>query len=123
MNTDSGKSALLNAVSDPVYQEVCDIVSSIPEISQKSDIEKSDIIQSVFSLACDVSSENERYKIDLMPRCPSCGSHDMASWEMATPQDSIELEHVTHAYWNSLTSDEKQKLIDSFIKDLAEGQV
>lgn len=124
MNTDSGKSALLHAVSDSVYQEVCDIVSSLPEISQKSDTEKSEIIQSVFSVACDVSTDNEKYKIGLKPKCPSCGSHDMASWEIATPQGYIELEHVSHTYWNSLTSDDKKKLIGSFIiKNLPEGQV
>ena len=109
--------AYLNAIEDPVYEEVDRILKKSPKTKGKDDIQLAAILRSVFSIACDPDIDGTFFKIGLPPRCPTCGSDEASYWEAFDPPKFLEkdIPHVTHKKWNTLSEKEKEDLVSSSI--------
>lgn len=95
----------LNGITDPVYQEVDDLLRFETRVRNRSDRERSEVLQSVFGVACDPDTDGDLFQMNLFPRCPDCGADDVETWEATEPPRVVDLEipPVTHAAWNALS--------------------
>jgi hypothetical protein len=103
----------VNAISDPVYKEVSQILKAIPANQGKSDIEIAETLDTVFGVSCDTAQGEREFVLNAPPCCPKCGSQDMSYWEATDPPEYSEqlLDTVTHNKWNCLSSTDKEKLV------------
>jgi len=68
------------------------------------------MIQDFFGLiASDPDPEGNSFRIDGLPRCPTCGGAKPSSWDLVKPAKAIDVEtyQLTHCRWASLTSEDK----------------
>lgn len=122
MRNEAGKIVYLNSFDTPVFDEFSKIFHQNIQIINRdiSDIEKADIFQEIFSVACDLASDNTPYKIARDPACPSCGKINIDHWREINPPEFIEIDikPVTHNTWNKLSQAEKESLVDQAIKKI-----
>ena len=109
-STGPGASALLRALDDPVYSEVDGLLCEMGAYSGKRDNERADILQTVFGAACDRDVDGSEFVVGAKPKCPYCGSRNMASWEpMAGDSDAkTSIPEITHETWARLTEEGKR---------------
>lgn len=107
--------AFLDALDDPVYDEVDHLLDAIGAYDGKTPQQRGEILQNIFGAACDLGSDGSELRIGLMPKCPTCSSDQMASWSIAKPLQSYDgpLDSVTHSAWQLLSRDEKIRLLRS----------
>ena len=117
----------LNAFDDEVFNEVSIICKRILRIFKHlSDLERSDVFQTIFSVACDggTGSDENSYCIMRKPTCPYCGQENVGCWNPTEPPEYIDedVKPVTHKHWSKLTKQQKygaiyQAMTDYFSKE------
>jgi len=104
-----GELAILDALHDEVYDEVDTILKKLPETRGMSALKLSDLLQGVFSVACDPSASGCEYSIVAEAACPGCGAADSVSWVASEPPviRELQLESPTHKNWLRLSASGK----------------
>ena len=128
MRNQSGDLVYLNACQDSVFDETQKLFKEIKlKFKEIYHTNESDVFQNIFSVTCDISSDNTFFNIMQKPLCPTCGKFEVElSWGPTNPPEYIEknIAPVTHAHWNKLTEKEKKILIsdaiDSYLRTHAE---
>lgn len=109
------EAAYLNALKDPTYDEVHQLVKASAKMVHKSANMLADALRKIYgAVACDPSSAGGAYELAGSPKCPSCGRRNMAAWEATEPSEYVEKEvrPVTHSDWNQLSSEEKMHKVE-----------
>ncbi len=117
LRNSSGEIKYVNAILDPVYDEVSTILKLMSTNQGKSEIELAEIQRMVFGASCDVNKGESEYRLNAKPVCPTCRSQEMSYWEATEPPEYIEqeLNTVTHNKWNSLSAiDKETRIIKAF---------
>lgn len=113
--------AYLNAIQDSTYQEVNGLLKSHPQLRELKPNALASLLRKSYGLiACDPDQGGNAFQIGLFPKCPSCGSQEMASWEATEPPEFTdkEISPVTHGEWSLLTGDEKTAKVDQALRQL-----
>lgn len=97
--------AYLFALEDPVYREVSALIDELPETRGRSELQRADLLQEVFGVACDPAPDGSRYKIGFPP-CPTCGTHKLDTWSVLDAYNGPVLP-VTHQAWNAASKAQK----------------
>jgi hypothetical protein len=120
MRSVNGQVVYLNALSDPVFEEMNELLHEVCEQNSLDEFQYADLIHNIFGLACDLDSEGNEYSTDNQPNCPNCGCNDPSSWDEVYPPELIELNLpiVTHNRWLKLTKFEKLNLVSYAINSL-----
>lgn len=118
MRSKSGRySVYLNALADPVFDEVAGIVKASQLAGNLSDLQITDVQQKAFGIACDPSPDGSPFQIGKPPQCPICGSNPSES-SIAMPEVMVDLPVPTHDDWNRLSEREKVERVEKFITSL-----
>ena len=113
--------AYLDAMQDSTYQEVNGLLKLHARWRELKPNELADVLRKSYGLiACDPDQAGQPFQIGMFPKCPSCGSQEMASWEATDPPVFIEMEisPVTHMSWSSLSDAEKTTKVAQALKQL-----
>ncbi|WP_431822661.1 hypothetical protein [Burkholderia sp. F1] len=119
--SENGKVVYLNAFEDQTFKEVDNLLCLHSKTSALDSLDRAKILHKIYGkLACDRDESGSIFSIEASPPCPVCGSQAIASWESINPAEVVDLElsNVTHFYWNSLTFDEKGKMVDMELSGL-----
>jgi len=119
---ESGEAAFLDALNDSVFLETYELVKRHPRIASLPEAERGRIQQAVFPVACDKTVRGESLQIGLQPKCPSCGSRNMESWQQVMPSRLWLLPLVRHDSWNAKTVAEKTAAINYGVQELIQGR-
>jgi hypothetical protein len=105
----------LNAITDPVYEEVDRLLRFETRVGSRSERERAEILQSLFGVACDPDEDGGLFQMNLLPRCPDCGAEEIADYASTEPPRIVDLEipHVTHDQWNALNQAEKLRVLEN----------
>lgn len=117
-SVDGSDEAYLNALNDPTYDEVHQLLKFNVKMAHKSANALADIIRKIYgAVACDPDGAGDIYQLAGSPKCPSCGSQEIALWQATEPPEYIEKEvkPVTHTIWNQLSSEEKALKVDTVL--------
>lgn len=108
----------LNGLTDPVYEEVARLLRLETSVGSRSEMEQSDLLQTIFGVACDPDVDGGLFQMNLLPRCPDCGSEEIIHYVAAEPPRIVDLEipHVTHHRWNALNQAEKLLVLENELK-------
>jgi len=117
LRSSSGETVYINAMSDSTYQEVDQLMKKLPVNQGVSAVKLAEILRKIFGIACDIDSKGQLFSINTKPKCPSCGSNEMSYWEATEPPEYVDKEfpNVTHDKWQSMTDNEKLKLLSDSI--------
>lgn len=117
----NGTEALLNALSDPVYDEVDGIIQRHPKLRGLTRNQQAQVLRLVFGVSCDLDEDGSLFRIGLNPRCPICGNRDITFWQATEPPIVIEkdLPLVTHENWQKLGPTQKKQLVNSELRRLS----
>jgi hypothetical protein len=106
-----GTAVAMDGLKDVVYREVDDLLRVTGAYGNGTDIQRAELLQAVFGVACDKDEDGTEFRIGSMPRCPKCGSRRMASWEPTRfpydYRDSVPL--VTHNDWTNLSIHQRKR--------------
>lgn len=116
MRTEDSQQAFLDAISDAVFEESSEMVERHPQVIGLKPHELGKLTQAVFAVTCDKTLDGGSYEIGMPPKCPSCGSHKMASWQPLRPIRDWPLPSVEHQTWNAKSAPEKIVAIDTAIR-------
>jgi hypothetical protein len=106
----SPEPGMLQALDDPIYSEVDDLLRELGAFDGKTENEQPDLLQSVFGVACDHAPDGTSVQIGRKAPCPVCGTRKMASWEpIGAYMGSVF--NVTHVHWQTLGRAQKKALI------------
>ena len=113
LRNNEGDLAYLDGISDPVYQEVEDLLKQLPALQNKSAVVLAEFLRKVFGVACDPDAKGNLFSIGGDPVCPSCGERNASYWEATEPPEYLEIElpAVTHKKWFRLSEPEKLSLL------------
>lgn len=109
----------LDAIEDVSYSEVSDELKISNLTKDKSELERSGILQEIFGIvACDPDIDGVYFEIGLPPPCPNCANQKVSSWRMIEPAETLEigLDQVTHVIWNGLARLDKINRINKVLK-------
>lgn len=112
----NGNVAYLNAIKDPTYKEVSDILKDNSCIFALADTERANILRRIYgNVACDSDSAGLPFSINAFPQCKKCGSQNISTWSPKLPTQFLDIyiPPVTHNQWNSLNNSEKQILVNA----------
>ena len=112
-STGKGATAYLNALDDPVYDEVTAILLDSPHSRRMTARQRADVLQSLFGVACDRDSDGSEFEIGRPPACPKCGSCQPESWEVCDPPKwkDEEVPTVSHEQWFKLGEQERKAVV------------
>jgi len=103
---------LVVCFSDPVFQEVGELVDEFLEPLGKADWQQSRCFDLVFGIACDPSPSGYPYDFTGKIWCPICGSANEGYGPEASPRiESMDLPYITHNAWQQLSKAEKREQI------------
>jgi len=104
--------ALVEAIGDPVFEEVGAIVEDLLTAAGKRNW-LGHCFERVFGIACDPAPSGQRYSLTEKVRCPICGSTDLVRYGPGEPPqvDTVELPVVTYSAWQQLSYEEKREKI------------
>jgi DNA-directed RNA polymerase subunit RPC12/RpoP len=118
---ETDEAAFLDALNDSAFLESYEFVKDHAQLANHTDIDRGRIQQAVFSSVCDKTARGETLRIGLRPKCRSCGSRNMASWQQRMPIKEWPLPTVTHDCWEEKTATEKRAAIDDGIQQVLKG--
>jgi hypothetical protein len=110
--------AHLDALADPTYKEVDALLAGLPGIIQVKASKRAEILRQIYGLvACDPTPDGKPFQIGLHPRCPTCSSHAMRSWQEVQPAQFADyaVPSVTHSLWLSLTEEQKITRVNRYV--------
>jgi predicted nucleic-acid-binding Zn-ribbon protein len=113
--------AYMDALQDSTYQEVNGLLKLHARLRELKPNELAAVLRKSYGLiACDPDQAGQPFQIGMFPKCPSCGSQEMASWEATDPPVFIEMEisPVTHTVWFSLSEAEKVFKVNQGLEQL-----
>lgn len=118
----SGELAYLDAISDPVYQEVDDLLKML-QGENSGPVKRAELQREIFGVTCDPDSSGQTFSINAKPVCPSCGASEMSYWEATDPPEHIEKEvrGVSHRRWNQLSREGKVECLARSIKEVKQS--
>jgi hypothetical protein len=102
--------AYLNALDDPTYKEVDNILAKQPTLTQVVPVKRANILRRIYgAAACDPPPDGGDFQIGRHPQCPVCHSAVMRSWKESEPIEFIDADipSVTHAVWQSLSAEQR----------------
>jgi len=106
------ETAFLDALNDSAFLESYELLKRHPRVANESEASRGKIQQFVFQVACDKTENGESFQIGLSPKCPSCGSRNMETWQQVIPVRAWPLPTVMHKSWDAKTIAEKTAAID-----------
>lgn len=111
------ESRYLYAIGDVVFAEVSKLIASNDRTKDLNDGDRATILHSIFGVACDKASDGSTFKIGYEQTCSVCGTKKMKNCFQIFPFEVVEkdVQETTYHEWNSLSEDEKFKLIDKAI--------
>lgn len=114
-NNSNNRLLYLNAMEDPTFLEVSNLVKKNPRLNGLKESEKSEVFQRVVGKAYD--SDEGQYGIGTFPMCVVCGSSEVESYKEIIPPEfiNIDVPVATSEKWQKLTDEEKKNLIDVWI--------
>lgn len=114
----TGVAIAVDTWSDPVFQEVRDLVASVAP-DGLAPRRLGQLVQVAFSAACDTDDAGLPYSVDALPRCPSCGSNRMSRWQATEPPVFVEdeLREATHDTWRSLSQGDRTARMRAAVAD------
>lgn len=116
-----GELRVLHAMEDRTYDEVETLLQADARIARLAARHRAAILLEVYgAAACDPDAFDRSWRIGTHGRCPSCGSGVRRSWELASPAVTLDVDvpHVTHARWDSLSPDRKLARVRSITDNL-----
>jgi hypothetical protein len=113
MRSIGGSFVYLDAISDPVFAELEELIREVCTSKKLNESQYSDLIQSLFGLTCDLDPEDNEYSIMNRPICPNCGFNEPSCWDEVYPYEFVDMNVpvVTHNHWEKLTKLEKLNLL------------
>ena len=112
----SDETVFLDSFEDIQFDEVSKSIEGLKAVRSLSVPDRAKLQHVVFSLTCDVTPEGHLVRIGLLPRCPSCGSRRMESWQPTAPIRDWALPAVTHKSWVAKSSVEKALAIGETVR-------
>lgn len=114
LRSESDELIYLDAVNSNAFNELSELLNNNSQLKKRKDIDKSDIVQNIFSLVCDLSSQGNIYQIQKFPNCLQCGSSRMDCWSSIYPYEIVEMEVNSPTFfdWDRLTKEQKRDMID-----------
>jgi len=116
MRSEFGEEVYLEATRNVAFNEIADIVEIHPLLLGADQNKIADVVQVVFSEACDPSEKGGVFRIGVHPTCPICSSLDMLSWNEIHPVQHSSIPEVTQNKWAGMTESEKLKAVDKAIR-------
>ena len=117
LRNDSNEVRYLNTFSDPLFDEIATLIKCNDNVKNRENINLRSLIQSILSIAIDLSSNGSPFKIGEKEKCPKCNSTKRVSWGQIYPVIVVDTDitEVTHNHWNSLSSEDKKSLVNEAI--------
>ncbi len=108
----SNRLLFLDALNDPVYEEVAAILTNIRAAPKEGTVEFADILHGLFHVACD-KPQGEKCGIGTEPVCTYCGHNVPTSWRESSPPvlTACDVPSVTHNEWDGLSKEQKVKRV------------
>jgi len=106
------------AINDEVYDEVDKMLASLQDLKQKNGQGKSEILQKIFGIACDLDVDGSEFQIGSQPKCPECGSRKMYSCDLPSEPSTEEIQEITHDSWQKLTPTAKLERLRNRLEKL-----
>jgi len=102
--------ALVQAVDDPIFEEIASIVKDFVTAAGKKNW-YANCFEQVFGIACDLAPSGQSYSLAEKVRCPTCGSTELARYGPGEPPqvDTVELPCVTYNAWQQLSYGERKE--------------
>lgn len=119
LRSETGQLAYLNALNDPVYEEVSGLLERNDRVRDLSAYERSNVLRRIYGyVACDKAEDGSVLAIGAHPVCPHCGSREIKSWIYKSPPEFVEgaLGHVSHNGWLSMSETEKIDALDEGVR-------
>lgn len=114
-----GSEVYLNAIEDTAFNELNRMIKNNDLTKNMSARERAKILHSVYGITCDEDEDEDgtTFQINLDPKCPNCGKHEMTCLDEVRPPVIIDIDipRVEHKKWNTFMEEEK---IDLFHKAL-----
>ena len=120
LRSPSGAVVYLDALRDKTYEEVDQLLAAHEKTGGLSAFDRSKVLRRVYGeIACDKDNDGNPFVLGAHPACPVCGNQEMASWEFKEPPELVDvaMEPVTHNRWNSLSGNEKLRLLEQSLSD------
>jgi hypothetical protein len=119
-----GTLAYEDGLDDSAFADVNEVIDSLPFAKSLPDWRRGDLGRSLFERTCDVDVDGSRFGIGVPPRCDVCGSNQVVDFRPSEPPAFVEVDvpHVTHTEWSSLTSDEKRVRLTVAARDFLSSE-
>lgn len=104
----SGEVRYVDCFDDLVFSEIAGIVDTLL-VAPLDDARAAGVQREAFSLACDSSSNGERFEVGVAPRCPHCGASRGERGQV--PVDFVVLDAVTHNTWEATSPAQRRELV------------
>jgi hypothetical protein len=120
LRSSSGSVTYLDAFQDKTYEDVDQLLAAYAKTGGLSAFDRAQVLRRVYGeIACDKDGDGNPFVLGAHPVCPVCGNQEMASWEFKEPLELVDvaIEPVTHNRWNSLSRDEKLRLVEQSLSD------
>jgi hypothetical protein len=120
MRSESDEIAILDAFEVREYTEVGEMLDGHPRVKIKSDFERAGVLKRIFGELCDPSPDGTHYSIVRRPRCPECGSTEMAAWGPVDPPQGVDQDvpMISVSKWRSMDCRDKDRVLDSVLNRL-----
>ena len=109
---DSSEFRYLNANRDAVFSEVDHILSGADSYCSMDSFEQAKVLHAIFGVACDHSSNGERFESGALPNCKTCGGR-VNKWEAVEPPTFVDIDvpEVSHSAWSTLDDSMKREIV------------
>jgi hypothetical protein len=117
----AGHAAVLDAMTDPVFDEVRQRVNQDPRLRGVAEREKADLLLAVLPVVCDPDDTGNEFVFAGSPGCPRCGSRSVASFTETNEDAGVAAGHASHRHWESADQSQRQAAITSALDRLLDG--
>jgi CRISPR/Cas system CMR-associated protein Cmr1 (group 7 of RAMP superfamily) len=111
----SDYAAFLNVIEDKAFLESNQIVKKHNKMVNHTVRDVAKVHHQIFGMICDLTPSGEKLIMDLLPKCPSCGSRNMKEWQQVAPKKLWPLPPVQHTAWDAKSEDEKKLEVDRLL--------
>lgn len=115
LRSNTGHTTSLDALNEPSYKLVSDLIASNPRSADLAETKRSDLLMSMYGeVACDPAPDGSVLVLGAFPPCPRCHSQKMRSWEPLSPPQSVDadISVASHVRWNNLSREQKAAAVD-----------